>query len=103
MKKRGYIFTNKKHPGISIMSTVLGGISFIAILFGIISSFYLDGQIPARYGVAGAIASIYSIVGMVLAIYGFKKADSFRLFSAIGAILNGVCLAMEVFLLWIAG
>ena len=103
MKRRGYIFTKKKHPAIAIMSSILGAISLIAILYGIISSFYLAGEIPARYGAAGVLAMLYSLVGMVLAIYSFKLQESFHLFAVIGTVLNGICLLAEAFLLWISG
>ncbi|MCQ2494274.1 MAG: DUF6142 family protein [Lachnospiraceae bacterium] len=103
MKKRGIIFTKKKHPLIAIMSTVLGAISLIAIVYGIIASFTMGGEVPHRYGVALILCFGYTIVGLVLALYSFKKQEAFYLFSVIGTVLNGVCLLAEGFLLWIAG
>lgn len=103
MKKRGIIFTKKKHPAIAIMSTILGGISLVALVFAIIASFTMGGEIPFRFGVAGMLAFVYTIVGMVLALYSFKMQETFHLFSIIGTVLNGICLLAEAFLLWIAG
>ena len=103
MKKRGIIFTKKKHPAIAIMSTILGAISLVAIIYGIIASFTMAGEIPHRYGVAAILALAYTVVGLVLALYSFKLQESFHLFGIIGTILNGICLLAEAFLLWIAG
>lgn len=103
MKKRGIIFTKKKHPLIAIMATILGAISFIAIVYGIIASFTMGGEIPHRYGVALILAFVYTIVGLIMSLYSFKLQESFHLFSIIGTVLNGICLLAEGFLLWIAG
>lgn len=103
MKKRGIIFTKKKHPLIAIMATILGGISLVAIVYGIIASFTMGGVIPHRYGVAAILAFIYTMVGLILSLYSFKIPESFHLFSIIGTVLNGICLLAEAFLLWIAG
>jgi len=103
MKKRGIIFTKKKHPSIAIMATVLGAISLIAIVYGIIASFTMAGAVPHRYGAALILTLVYTVVGLVMALYSFKIQEAFHLFSIIGTVLNGVCLLAEAFLLWIAG
>ena len=103
MKKRGIIFTKKKHPLIAIMATILGTISLIAIVYGIIASFTMGGAVPHRYGVALILAFGYTIVGLVMALYSFKIQEAFHLFSITGTVLNGICLLAEGFLLWIVG
>ncbi len=101
MRKQKYIFTNKKHPLIAIMSTVLGSVSLASFAFAIIRSFMLEGNIPARFGVAGMLSLVYSLVGAVLALYSFKLKDSFRLFSGIGLALNLLSLIAAGFILWL--
>lgn len=103
MKKRGIIFTNKKHPKIAIMSTVLGGISVVALLAVTIASFAMRGEIPLRFGVVGMLAFLYSLVGIVMALYSFKIKETFRTFGTAGLILNGVALLYEAFIIWIPG
>ena len=101
MKKQKYIFTNKKHPLIAIMSTVLGSVSLASFAFAIVRSFLLEGNVPARFGVAGMLSLIYSLIGDILALYSFKLKDSFRLFSAIGLALNSISLLVAGFILWL--
>lgn len=101
MKKQKYIFTNKKHPLIAIMSTVLGSVSLGSYAFAIIRSFMLEGNVPARFGVAGILSLVYSLIGAILALYSFKLKDSFRLFSGIGLSLNLLSLLAAGFILWL--
>ena len=101
MKKRSFIFTNKKHPLISIMSAILGAISLIAFAYGIIYSFVKAGEVPTRFGFAGLLGIIYSLVGIVLALYALKLKDVFHLFTVIGIILNVIALFLAGFLLWL--
>lgn len=99
--KRHFIFTNKKHPLIAIMSTILGGISVLSFAFGIIRSFVLSGDITGRFGFAGALAVLYAITGLILSLISFKKKESFHLFAVIGVVLNTVSLLVAGFLLWL--
>ncbi len=101
MKKHGYIFTNKKHPLIAIMSTVLGCISLGSYAFSIIRSFMLEGDISMRFGFGGALAALYAVVGAILALYSFKLKDTFRLFPTLGLSLNILSLLAAGFILWI--
>ncbi|MBQ3899643.1 MAG: hypothetical protein IJ195_01350 [Lachnospiraceae bacterium] len=101
MKKRSYIFTNKKHPLIAIMSTVLGAVSLLSYAFAIVRSFTLVGNISLRFGFGGFLALVYSLIGAVLSLYSFKLKDTFHLFPAIGLVLNVLSLFVAGFLLWL--
>ena len=101
MKKRSFIFTNKKHPLISIMSSILGAISLVSYLYAIIYSFNVEGVVSIKFGVAGVLSMIYSLVGFIMALMAFKLKEVFHLFTIIGLVLNGMSLIVAVFLLWL--
>ncbi|MBR1861166.1 MAG: hypothetical protein IJ796_04815 [Lachnospiraceae bacterium] len=101
MKRQKYIFTNKKHPLIAIMSTILGGISVLSYVFVIVRSYMLKGDVPASFGIGAVLTLVYSVVGMILGLYSFKLKDSFHLFSVAGCVLNGIALLAAAFILWI--
>ncbi len=101
--KRHFIFTNKKHPYIAIMSSILGTISVLSFAFGIIRSFALQGAVTGRFGFAGALAVLYALAGLILSLYSFKIKEAFRLFAVIGLVLNTISLLVAGFLLWLPG
>ena len=88
MRKKNYIFTNKKHSNRAIMSTILGGIS-------------LGGVMHGGYGVTGVLATIYSLIGLILGILTLREKDIYRIFPVLGTILNVVALGGVSFLLYL--
>jgi multisubunit Na+/H+ antiporter MnhB subunit len=95
MRKKNYIFTNKKHSNRAIMSTILGGISLVSL--GIVTYLsYSQGG-----GVTGALATIYSLIGLILGILTLREKDIYRIFPVLGTVLNVVALGGVSFLLYL--
>lgn len=88
MAKKNYIFTNKEHPKVSVMSTVLGVLSVGSLLLAAYLSYLEKGAENMRYGAACFLALIFALVGGALGVAGRMKKDKFYLFSYIGIGLN---------------
>ena len=89
MKRRnGYIYTNKKHTGFGIMSTVLGVLANVTLLVSIYLSYKAKGIVPDRYGVAAFLAVIFMVAGMGLGLWSTVEKDKFKLFGVVGIIVN---------------
>lgn len=88
MKKRNYIFTNKKTSQRAIMATILGIISCASLGIVVYLTYLTAGQAPAGYGVTGLLATIFSLVGLVLGIVTVREKNYYRLFPVLGILLN---------------
>lgn len=89
MKKRnGYIFTNKRQSNRAIMATILGVITSFSLLAVIQLSFLQQGNAPISYGLTGLLSMLMSLVGLVLGIITVLEKDYYKLFPALGIILN---------------
>ena len=95
MRKKNYIFTNKKHSNRAIMSTILGGISLVSL------SYSQGGVMHGGYGVTGVLATIYSLIGLILGILTLREKDIYRIFPVLGTILNIVALGGVSLLLYL--
>ena len=91
-RKRNYIFTNKKHAEKAIMATILGIISTISLVAVIYLTYMQGGHAPVNYGLTGLLIVIFSVVGLLLGIVSIMERDRFKLFPAIGIILNSMAL-----------
>ena len=100
MRKKNYIFTNKKHSDKAIMSTILGVISLVSIGIVVYLSYTQGGVMHGGYGVTGLLATIYSLVGLVLGILTLRDKNLYRFFPVLGTVLNIVALAGISFLLY---
>lgn len=93
MKKRnGYIFTNKRQSNRAIMATVLGVITLLSMIAVIHLSFLQKGNTPISYGLTGLLSMIMSLVGLVLGIVTVLEKDYYKLFPALGIVLNLISL-----------
>ena len=100
MKRKNYIFTNKKHSERAIMSTILGIISIISLGTVVYLSYRRGGDALNGYGATGFLATIYSLVGLGLGIVSLREKDYFRFFPWLGTVLNTLALGMISFLLY---
>ena len=96
MRKKNYIFTNKKHSDKAIMSTILGVISLVSL--GIVT--YLSYS-QGGYGVTGVLATVYSLIGLILGVLTLRDKDIYRFFPVLGTILNVISLGGISFLLYL--
>lgn len=101
MRKKNYIFTNKKHSNRAIMSTILGGISLVSLGIVTYLSYSQGGVMHGGYGVTGALATIYSLIGLILGILTLREKDIYRIFPVLGTVLNVVALGGVSFLLYL--
>ena len=101
MRKKNYIFTNKKHSDKAIMSMILGIISLVSMGIVTYLSYSQGGVMHGGYGVAGLLATIYSLVGLLLGIVTLRDKDIYRLFPVLGTVFNFVSLAGISFLLYL--
>lgn len=101
MRKKNYIFTNKKHSDKAIMSTILGGISLASLGIVMYLSYRQGGVMHGGYGVTGVLATIYSLIGLVLGILTLRDKDIYRIFPVLGTILNVASLGGISFLLYL--
>lgn len=100
MAKKNYIFTNKEHPKMSIMSTVLGVLSIGSLLLAVYLSYLEKGAENMRYGAACFLALIFAFVGAALGAAGRMKKDKFYLFSYIGIALNLAAVGLASLILY---
>ena len=92
MKKRKYIYTNKKHPPGAIMSVILGIISGVSMIAVVYLTYRANGEAIPGYGLTGLLAVIFSLIGFVLSAKSFQQKEAFRVYSVVGLILNLVVL-----------
>lgn len=88
MKRRNYIFTNKKHSQRAVMSAILGLISNVSMGIVIYLTYLNGGNAPISYGLTGLLAAIFSVVGLVLGILTVQEKDRFKLFPVLGIVWN---------------
>ena len=91
-RRNNYIFTNRKHSQKAIMSTVLGVISLVSLIAVIYLTYIRKGDAPLNYGLTGLFIMIFSIIGLLLGIMTAREKDRFKLFPAMGLLLNAVAL-----------
>ncbi|RHP95087.1 hypothetical protein DXA19_09835 [Firmicutes bacterium AM59-13] len=101
MRKKNYIFTNKKHSDKAIMSTILGIISLISMGIVTYLSYRGGGVMHGGYGVTGVLATIYSLIGLILGIVTLRDKDIYRIFPVLGTVFNFIALAGISFLLYL--
>lgn len=98
MKRRKYIYTNKKHPTNAIMATILGIISMASLVIVISLTYQSRGRTMAGYGLTGLLAAIFSMVGFVMGALSLKTKDCYRIFPVLGTLINLVTIICLVFL-----
>ena len=98
MKRKNYIFTNRKHSERAIMSAVLGIISNGSLGIVIYLTYLNGGNAPLSYGLTGLLATVFSLIGLVLGVLTVQEKDRFKLFPIAGIILNLIALGILVFL-----
>lgn len=87
-KRKGYIFTNKKHSSRAIMSTILGVISLASLGIVVFNAYLSAGEAAVGYGFTGVLATLFSFVGLCLGVVTVREKDYYRLFPVLGILLN---------------
>ena len=87
-KRKGYIFTNKKHSNRAVMATILGVISLASLVAVIFLSYLSGGEADVGYGFTGLLSTLFSLVGLCMGIVTVRDSDYYRLFPVLGILLN---------------
>lgn len=95
-----YKFTNLKHSGKAVMSTVFGAMSLFFMVLVSVLSYKKAGEVPSGYGFTGLFATAFAGVGMYLAVISVKDAYSYKFFGIVGIVLNGITLGFISLILY---
>lgn len=87
-RKKGYIFTNKKHSEKAIMASILGVISLASLAAVVFLSYLKGGDAPAGYGVTGILVTVFSVTGLVLGVLTAREKDMYHLFPWLAIVFN---------------
>ena len=87
-KRKGYIFTNKKHSNRAVMATILGVISLLSLGIVVFRAYLSGGEATVGFGFTGLLAMIFSVIGLCLGVVTVREKDYYRLFPVMGIILN---------------
>lgn len=101
MKKRKYIYTNKKHSQRAIMSVILGIISLISLGVVVYLTYRAGGKAASGYGVTGLLATLFSFVGLILGILTVREKNYYRLAPWLGLAVNLLSLASISLILYL--
>ena len=101
-RRRSYKFTNKTHSQMGIMSFVFGILSLTSFVLVVYLSYKSAGEVPGGYGVTGLLVTVFSIVGVTLAALNLRQKECYKIFSAIGLVLNLCALSGISGILYIA-
>lgn len=102
-KRKGFIFTYKKHSNRAIMATILGIISLASLGAMVFLSYRNAGEVGTGYGAAALLAALYSTVGLVLGLAAIQKKEYYRIFPVLGILLNLAALAGIGLILYVGG
>lgn len=99
-KRKGYIFTNKRHSERSILSVILGIISLASLGAVIFLSYRSGGEAKTGFGFTGILAFLFSLTGEILGVLTVQDKGYYRLFPILGTILNFLALAGVALILY---
>lgn len=100
-KRKNYIFTNKKKSSRAVMAVILGIISLASLGIVVFLSYLNGGSALAAYGFAGLLAAFFSLTGLILGVVTIQNKDYYRLFPALGILLNFLALALVILILYL--
>lgn len=87
-KRKGFIFTDKKHSNRAIMATILGIISLASLAYLLFVSYRNGGNVETGHGAAALLAAIYAVIGLVLGLAAIQVKEYYRIFPVLGILLN---------------
>lgn len=101
-QKKNYMFTNRRHSGKAIMSTVFGILCTVSLIIVVCLSYINSGNVPVGYGFTAMFATVLSLIGLLLGVQAVREPDRFKLFAWLGILFNSVSLGAVSGILYIA-
>ena len=101
MKRKKYIFTDKKHSDKAIASVILGIISNISLGIVVYMTYLKGGEAAGGYGVTGLLATLFSLAGLIVGITTVRDKQNYKVFPWLGTILNLFALGIVAFILYL--
>ncbi len=98
-RKRGYVYTDKKHSLKGAYASVMGMVSMTGMIMCVYKTVTLHGEALARFGVTALFALVLSIVGVITAFFSLMESGKFYLLSYFGMLLNIITLVGLIWLL----
>lgn len=102
-KRKGIIFTDKKHSNRAVMATILGVISLGALGLMVFLSYQKGGKVGAGFGVGALLAALYSTIGLILGLVTIQEKERYRLFPLLGIVLNLAALVSIGLIVYVGG
>lgn len=99
-KRKGYIFTNKRHSYRAAMSVALGAISLVSLCIVIFLAYRGGGEAAVKFGFTGLFALLFSLAGLFLGVLTFSDKTYYRLFPVLGILLNFAALGFISLILY---
>lgn len=94
----GLRLTDKRHPGLGILSTVLAGISLVIFCGVCLLSGQNRGNLGLSAGVLGLVCFGISVAGFICAWVSLHLENIRTLFPTIGSMANGLMVVMYLIL-----
>ena len=94
-------FSDKSHPGLGIISAVIGAAVWIFLITLCIISYFAGGNSGILIGFFGVLVLVVSIIGLVFAVKCYKKEDIYMITPALGTFLNGIMIVVCTILYFI--
>lgn len=99
-KRKGYIFTDKRHSDRAVMSLILGILSLVSLGIVIFLSGRNGGEAATGFGFTGVLAFLFSLAGEILGLITVQDKGYYRLFPVLGTVVNFFALVCVVLILY---
>ncbi len=95
------MFSDKRHSKRGVFSCVLGAAGFFALIGSVVRMCAAGGEVLPAQTISLALAFCYGVTGLALAAWMLVRGDTFRLFPALGAVINSALLfCLSGLVLW---
>ncbi len=101
VKRKKYLFTNKKQSPKGWLSASLGVISLTSVCIALYLTYLNNGTATIRWGAAVFLSLIFAIVGFVSGILSRKEPDRYYFFAYVGILFNGIVLGLCAWILYL--
>ena len=100
MRKKHYMFTNKKYSQRGMLSSVLGLIALAGVILSVVLSYREKGAMDPRFGLATFLAFLIAVNGLIQGIRAKLEKDVFLFFPIFGIVSDAFVLLWGVFIVY---